>query len=144
MYLAAPLNIRPEQVFQLAQADNDGGRGGKAADDGFRQEVYQEPHLQQAKQQLDPPHKKGQEQRHGNVFFNTRKGKGAQPGGHQEGIHGHRPDGQLARGPHQGVNDLGHQGGIQPEHRGQACDHGVGHPLRDQHDADGQPRGKIP
>uniref|UniRef100_A0A1I8FLQ9 MFS domain-containing protein n=1 Tax=Macrostomum lignano TaxID=282301 RepID=A0A1I8FLQ9_9PLAT len=50
---------------------------------------------------------------------------------------------QMRRGAQNAVDDPGHEGGVQAVHGRQVCQQGVGHALRDAHDAGGESRDQV-
>jgi len=107
------------------------------------QEIGEEAEPGEAERQLDRAHHQGEQQRQGHVAGRIVTGEGGHAGRHQQGYHGHGADGELARGAEQRVHHDRDERGVQPVDGRKAGDHGVGHPLRDEHDADRESGGKV-
>ena len=136
--LVASLGGDTEEVRQLVQANDQGGCAGEPTDYRTRQEVHQEPQPQHAHAELQGPHHEGQKEGQGDVVFCARHGEPREACSNQQAVHRHRPHSEVPRGAEEAVDDLRNQGGVQPVHHRKPCNHGIGHALRNQHDAHGQ------
>ena len=131
------------EVGQLVQPDDEGRSAGEPADDRLGDEVGQEAEAEGAKEQLKAAHHEGKEESQFDVAVRAGHRHCAQSSSDQKGVHGHWTHRQLARSPHERVDHLRDQGGIEAVDHRQSRNHGIGHALRDQHDAYGQPGRKV-
>ena len=123
-----------EDVFQLADRDQDTGCGDKARDHGMAEEVRhkaqtEDPHRQQHQTRQERKAQRGGGIADGALFGDLTDGSSS----HQR-HNRHRPHGQRARCAEDRIEQDRHDRGVKTRLGRQSCQHRIGQRLRDQHD----------
>ena len=133
-----PMGRDAQNVFQLAERDQNSGCGDETGDHRMAQEICEKPQTKHAKQQQEPARQKGKGQGRGGVsrrallcdFADCRSG--------QERYDGNGTNGQRGAGAQDRIKNDRDNRRIDPRFRRQACEQCIGKRLRDQHDRDDQ------
>ena len=128
----AARNRQTKEVFDLAGGNQDRSARGKAHHYGVRDKIHQGAQPQNAQQQLEHAHKKGQGQHQRNKLRAARLGQRAHGGEHDDGNGGGRPRHQMPGRPPQRRHHGWQHGRIQAVLRWHARNRGKGHALRHQ------------
>ena len=132
-----------ENLVELGQADNDGGRIGKADDDRMGEKVDDHAELEQAEQKLNAADQKGEQDGQCDELLRADSGKRRQRRCGQQRNHRHRAGGELGRRAPHGGDHHRQERGVQAVIRRQACQLGVSHGLGDKHQCDGEAGNQI-
>ncbi len=123
----------PQEVFDLAEPDDDRRGGGEPDQHGVREEVDQKPEPAGGQHQVHRAHHQREEGGGAEVTGGPLLEQGRQGGGGQQRHDGDRADRQLPRRTEECVDQDRNGGGVEPHFRGQAGQEGVGHTLGHQH-----------
>ena len=136
--VVAARNCVAQQMFELAEADDECCGRGEAADDRVRQEIHHEAQPQHAHRQLQRADHQRQEERVADECFATDRRDRGHASGDEQRHHRHRADRELARGAEHGVDRQRHERGVEAVDGRQTREHRVGHALGNQHDRGGE------
>ena len=123
-----------EDVFQLANRDQDTGCGDKARDHRVAEEVRHKAQTENTHRQQHQTGQKRKAQGGGGITDGALFGDLADGGSSHQRHNGHRPHGQRARCTKDRIKQDRHDRGVQTRLGRQTCQHRIGQRLRNQHD----------
>ena len=133
------------KILPELPADQDDGDPVEVADQDRPREVVGDPaEPDDPAHDGDGPDQHGQHGRQGGVGGGAAGGQGGHRGHHQQGQRALGPDDELPGGPEDGVGDGRQQQGVEPGHRGEPGQLGVGHGRGDGQGGHGDAGDGVP
>ena len=138
-----PWDRDAEQVLDLREADDDGGRRGEADEHRVRQEVDEESQATDTERDVGEADHQGEQRGRCQIPGGPLLHEGGERVGGEQRHDGDRPDRELPGGAEQGVDQDRHRRGVEPDLGGQAREQRVGHRLGHEHGGDREAGGEI-
>ena len=132
-----------EKAWQLRHGDRQAGAGLETHENAVADQLDERAQSQQPRQQAQPCDREGDEAGDLGVALRVPLGHGAHRSGNHERDGGSRPDGELARGPEQGIAETAQQIAVDADLRRQACKARIGQGNRNRVGRQGYPGDDI-